>query len=108
MIKVMTLQKPFEVKALAYMSLIRQIVSEFNATVPLDSKLAYYCYALLACQFTTHVAWKFYQMRGVPSTHPAVKQNMSICVLMHDFFYFILNDPNKHCPTTLREIFKKF
>ena len=105
LIKLMTLQKPFEVKALTYMSLIRQVVSELNSTGRLDSKLEYYCCALLACQFTTHLSWKFYQMGAMPSTHPAAEQNMSLCVLMNDFFYFVLNDPNNPCPTTLRDSF---
>ena len=105
--KCITLQKPFEVKALAYMSLIREVVSQLNSTGRLDSKLEYYCYALLACQVTIHVGWKTYQMRAVPSSHPAIQQNMSCYVMMNDFFFFILNDPNNPCPTALRETFNE-
>ena len=52
--KIFRLTKPFEVKALFFMSTVQEIVLETSkkkGKVNVDQKLFYFCNAIIACQF---------------------------------------------------------
>ena len=68
----MMAQKPFEVKALYYMSVITDLLQQFGETGMLDKRLPYFTTAILACMLVLARAKKFCVLNSITESHRAI------------------------------------
>ena len=88
--KCLKLVKPFEVKALCYMSCIKEGLEETKATGVIDKSLYYLGHALLTCRFIIQYMNLMYLSRELPLSHLAYSKAEHIIKLIPAFIEVVL------------------